>query len=225
MPITTYLDGAKYHDETKRIMGLAFGLVCTALRAGDSDDYVKRAIAAKVIDLAEAGERNPDVICELLLKDIRRSWDNGLFVPGSKLEEREHVGHGHTFASAQAHRTGVAVACPRHRRDRSCSHTGNRGQPAHRRRCHRAHARSRAVSHSTAAGLWRLRIWLRCFRRIGRHDRTGLPACATFQREQEPGCYVFLERGASVQPPSGCHHSAYQRHAFDLAAVAEPKLH
>ena len=89
MQITTYLDGAKYDDETQRIMGLAFGLVCTALRAGDSDDYVKRAIAAKVIDLAEAGERNPDVICELLLKDIRRSWDNGLFVPGSK-----HRGEG-----------------------------------------------------------------------------------------------------------------------------------
>ena len=69
MPITTYLDGAKYDDETKRIMGLAFGLVCTALRAGDSDDYVKRAIAAK------AGERNPDVICELLLKDIHRSGE------------------------------------------------------------------------------------------------------------------------------------------------------
>jgi hypothetical protein len=47
MPITTYLDGAKYDDETKRIMGLAFGLVCTTLRAGDSDDYVKRAIAGK----------------------------------------------------------------------------------------------------------------------------------------------------------------------------------
>ena len=75
MPITTYLDGAKYDDETKRIMGLAFGLVCTALRAGDSDDYVKRAIAAKVINLAEAGERNPDVICELLLRDIHRSGE------------------------------------------------------------------------------------------------------------------------------------------------------
>ena len=75
MPITTYLDGAKYDDETKRIMGLAFGLVCTALRAGDFDHYVKRAIAAKVINLAEAGERNPDVICELLLKDIHRSGE------------------------------------------------------------------------------------------------------------------------------------------------------
>ena len=35
MPITTYLDGAKYDDETKRMMGLAFGLVCTALQTGD----------------------------------------------------------------------------------------------------------------------------------------------------------------------------------------------
>jgi len=46
-------------------------MVCIALRVGDCDDGVKRAIAAKIIDLANAGERNPDILCEQALKEIR----------------------------------------------------------------------------------------------------------------------------------------------------------
>ena len=40
--------------------------------AASADDDVKQAIARKIIDLAKAGERNPDVLCEQALKDIRR---------------------------------------------------------------------------------------------------------------------------------------------------------
>ncbi len=29
------------------------------------------ALATKIIDLAKAGERNPDILCEQVLKDIR----------------------------------------------------------------------------------------------------------------------------------------------------------
>jgi hypothetical protein len=51
-------------------------MVCLALRTGDCDDGVKQAIATKLIALAEAGERNPDILCEEALKDIRtpRQW-------------------------------------------------------------------------------------------------------------------------------------------------------
>ena len=52
-------------------MGLAFELVCIALRVGDCDDGVKQAIATKIIDLAKDGERDPNVLCEQALKDIR----------------------------------------------------------------------------------------------------------------------------------------------------------
>ena len=58
-------------SETKRILGLAFEMTCTALRIGDCDDGVKQAIADKIIDLAKGGGRNPDVLCEQALKDIR----------------------------------------------------------------------------------------------------------------------------------------------------------
>jgi hypothetical protein len=37
---------------------------CVALQTGDCADDVKQAIANKIIALAKAGERNPDVLCE-----------------------------------------------------------------------------------------------------------------------------------------------------------------
>jgi hypothetical protein len=52
-------------------MGVAFEMVCIALRIGDCDDYVKQAIANKIINLATTGERSPDLLCEQALKEIR----------------------------------------------------------------------------------------------------------------------------------------------------------
>jgi hypothetical protein len=71
MPITLFLNGERPDPETKRVLGVAFEMTCIALRAEDSDDVVKQAIANKIIDLAKAGERNPDILCEQALKDIR----------------------------------------------------------------------------------------------------------------------------------------------------------
>jgi hypothetical protein len=41
------------------------------VRIGDCADDVRQSIATKIINLAAAGERNPDVLCERALKDIR----------------------------------------------------------------------------------------------------------------------------------------------------------
>ena len=71
MPITPFLNGHRLDAEDRRVVGLAFELVCIALRVGDCDDGVKQAIATKIIDLAKDGERNPNVLCEQALKDIR----------------------------------------------------------------------------------------------------------------------------------------------------------
>jgi hypothetical protein len=46
-------------------------MACVALRTGDCADDVKQAIANKIIALAKAGERNPDRLCEQVLKDVR----------------------------------------------------------------------------------------------------------------------------------------------------------
>jgi hypothetical protein len=71
MPITPFLNGERFDPESERILGVAFEMVCIALRIGDCDDGVKQAIASKIIDLAKAGQRNPDLLCEQALKDIR----------------------------------------------------------------------------------------------------------------------------------------------------------
>ena len=70
MPITPYLNGIRFDPDTKRRLGVAFEMVCIALRIGNSDDDVKQAIAMKIIEHFKAGERNPDLLCEQALKDI-----------------------------------------------------------------------------------------------------------------------------------------------------------
>ena len=71
MPITPFLNGGQFDPETRRILGVALEMTCIALRTGDCDDGVRQAIAGKIIELANAGERNPDILCEAVLKDIR----------------------------------------------------------------------------------------------------------------------------------------------------------
>jgi hypothetical protein len=73
MPITPFLDGHRFDRESERVLGVAFEMVCVALRTGDCDDGAKQAIATKLIALTKADERNPDILCEEVLKDIRRS--------------------------------------------------------------------------------------------------------------------------------------------------------
>ena len=75
MSIRSLLNGEKFDSETTRVLGVALELVCVALQVGDCADDVKQAIANKIISLAKTGERNPDVLCEQVLKDIRRQPD------------------------------------------------------------------------------------------------------------------------------------------------------
>ncbi len=72
MPITPFLDGHRFDRESERVLGVAFEMVCVALRTGDCDDGAKQAIATKLIALTKADERNPGILCEEVLKDIRR---------------------------------------------------------------------------------------------------------------------------------------------------------
>jgi hypothetical protein len=72
MPITQFLNGHRFDPETSRILAVAYEQVSIALRIGDCDDDVKQAIANQIIELAKTGERNPDLLCERALKDIRR---------------------------------------------------------------------------------------------------------------------------------------------------------
>ncbi len=71
MPITPFLDGQKFDPETKRVMGVAFEMTRAALRLTDRNDPIIEIIAKKIIELAKAGARNPDLLCERALKHLR----------------------------------------------------------------------------------------------------------------------------------------------------------
>jgi hypothetical protein len=91
MPIRPFLNGKQFGQETVRILGVAFEQVCIALRVGDCGDDVKNAIARKIIQLATTGERNPDILCEEVLKDIRtpQQWAASELARSSVLGEQK----------------------------------------------------------------------------------------------------------------------------------------
>ena len=80
MPITPFLKGENFDPETKRIMGVAFEAARSSLRLSDVSDRVVEVVAKKIIELAKAGERNPDLLCERALADLgRRPVSTGPF--------------------------------------------------------------------------------------------------------------------------------------------------
>jgi hypothetical protein len=72
MPITEYLDGFEFDPETRRVMGLAFEMTLAALRFADQTEPSKEIVAEKIIALAKEGMRNPDLLCEWALDDLRK---------------------------------------------------------------------------------------------------------------------------------------------------------
>ena len=71
MPITPFLDDTKFDPEAKRVLGVAFEMARVALRLADRGDLANEIIAKRTIELAKAGERNPDLLCEGVLKEFR----------------------------------------------------------------------------------------------------------------------------------------------------------
>ena len=70
MPIRPHLDGHKFYPETIRVMGLAFEMALIALRLADRDDLANEVVAQKIIALAKAGERDPERLCDGVMKEF-----------------------------------------------------------------------------------------------------------------------------------------------------------
>ena len=64
-----YLDGLEVDPETKRVLGAA--LEMTRVSLGLADDFANGIIARRIIELAKAGERNPDLLCEGAIEKLR----------------------------------------------------------------------------------------------------------------------------------------------------------
>jgi hypothetical protein len=69
MSITTYLNDFDADLETKRVLGVA--LERTRVSLGLVDKFADGIIARRIVELARAGERHPDVLCEGVLKTLR----------------------------------------------------------------------------------------------------------------------------------------------------------
>jgi hypothetical protein len=73
MAIATYLDDFDADLETKRVLGIA--LERTRVSLGLVERFADGLIARRIVELAKAGERNPDLLCEGALKKL----DGALF--------------------------------------------------------------------------------------------------------------------------------------------------
>jgi hypothetical protein len=71
MPIRFHLDGQRFDPETIRVMGLAYEMSLIALRLSDRGDIANDVIAHKIIERAKAGDRDPEQLCEAVLKQWR----------------------------------------------------------------------------------------------------------------------------------------------------------
>ena len=69
MSITPYLDDFGVDPETRRILDVA--LEKTRAYLGLADDFANGIIAKQIIELARAGEHNPDLLCEGALNKLR----------------------------------------------------------------------------------------------------------------------------------------------------------
>jgi hypothetical protein len=69
MSTTPYLDDFGVDPETRRILNAA--LEKTRASLGLADDFANGIIAKQIIELARAGEHNPDLLCEGALDKLR----------------------------------------------------------------------------------------------------------------------------------------------------------
>jgi hypothetical protein len=89
MPIRVYLDGHKFDAETTRLMGIAFETAIQTLHNWGVLDPPREAIAAAIVGLAKAGERDPGRLCDLALEACSKpivSDPNPLPPPASSQE-------------------------------------------------------------------------------------------------------------------------------------------
>jgi hypothetical protein len=71
MPTTPFLGDVGTDPEVRRIIGVAFEMARIALSLAGRPDNANEIIAKRIIELAKAGERNPDLLCEGVLKEFR----------------------------------------------------------------------------------------------------------------------------------------------------------
>ena len=65
---TTYLNDFDGDPETKRVLGVAVEMARVSLGL---DHFANAIIAKRIVELAGAGERNPDLLCQAAIEELR----------------------------------------------------------------------------------------------------------------------------------------------------------
>jgi hypothetical protein len=71
MPIATFLDSS-FDPETRRVMGVAYEMTRAAFQLRRRETIDDELVANKIIELAKAGETNPDRLCERVLSYLQQ---------------------------------------------------------------------------------------------------------------------------------------------------------
>ena len=71
VPIVPFLKGQAFDSDAIRVMAVAFENVRITLGLKDRQDAATEIIAAKIIELAQTGERNPETLGRAVLKSFK----------------------------------------------------------------------------------------------------------------------------------------------------------
>ena len=77
MPMTPFLAHQAFDPEAIKTMSAAFVAACNALHLKVVDDPATRVVAEKVINLAQRGIRDLDVLRTMTLKELGLSDESG----------------------------------------------------------------------------------------------------------------------------------------------------
>ena len=69
--ILPYLKGTVFGPEAVASMGQAFDRACAAIAALGQPSIHQAMIAKRIIELAKAGERHPQILCDRALEGLR----------------------------------------------------------------------------------------------------------------------------------------------------------
>ena len=87
MPIRSHLNGHRFDPETMRLMGIAYEMTLISLWLVDRGDIVNNVVAQKLIEIAKAGERDPERLCEAVLQQ----WDRPIAHVPPPISPGDHI--------------------------------------------------------------------------------------------------------------------------------------
>ena len=72
MPIRQVLGNLTFEPADVEAMERALEAACVVLRLSKREDSLRQIVARKVIEVAVTGERDPEVLCQMVVSELQR---------------------------------------------------------------------------------------------------------------------------------------------------------